>query len=376
MGTSCSQEDERRVFEQHMLSGHELGPEIQMSNSKKTKTRAAVRHGAQGQNLVHCPSCDEVMGAKIAQEGLHIRESMHKVFCGDRCCDHCEKALQTSDAYYRCHACDVHLCMNCTRDILGLPVVEGKEEQPPIALEPGDILMCWPNITDAHHVILVTGILEHRPDLEVWLNVEPGIEVWGCESIESTGFATGETTWWNPARVYFGRNPHEGTVNIIADEVRKDGEEPCFGIVPKPIPFKIMLSPLRPEFGGPGVNQKAFLQATEQAASQSLPWSPITCAKALVKAYGAILQDDHYTDPDSRAKLLERLQLSWEKAPICSSVPVKCWQQYFLLSSTDEDEAVTNILKYMPVICNHVTPSILTIALTGKGWVLRDNLEP
>merc|ERR1711957_371108 len=98
-----------------------------------------------------------------------------------------DKEMGEDAAFYHCVECDWHICSKCSRRHLGLPVVDDAEENP-IEILPGDVLLSYPDIAGTHHVIFVTGPLEHSDvskdeDLSK-VHLEPDQEMWQCRTIE------------------------------------------------------------------------------------------------------------------------------------------------------------------------------------------------
>merc|ERR1719343_1671883 len=89
-----------------------------------------------------------------------------------------------------------------------------------------------------------------------FLEVPPGVEVWSCETVESTALQVGETSWWFRTTSLFARDKHSGRTELVADiPFDRAG---CLEVAEKPVPVKFLLSPLRQEYGGPGINADAF----------------------------------------------------------------------------------------------------------------------
>jgi len=369
-----------------MSSRRELSPSIRLVSSigyadgkvydpaAKRKTRMAVRHGYFGNNAVKCPSCAKPMTGKIAREGLWCTTN-----CCTKSCHECDTELLGEHAMYECHDCTAYQCIQCSRQQLGLPVVDSDEPSPPLELLPGDVLLAWPNVVNAHHAILVTGEMFRDPGMDPILEVPPGVEVWGCATVESTGMETGrdcgDNSWWVKGDILLARDQVAGTCELVGDiRYNPEIEREEINLAEKPIPVKILLHPLRREFGGPGLDLRAFEGAVQLSLEKSQAWNVLTCTNALIQ--GHELQESDFPSAESLATLMDSFEAEWDKPPICSSVPIKVWQRYFLATSQSREEAAQKILAYMPCYCSTTTPAFLTTVLSGRGWVLEDCLEP
>jgi len=205
---------------------------------------------------------------------------------------------------------------------------------------------------------MFTGGLEYEPEVGVQLCCPPGVEVWS----------------------FFARDKYEKTAKLCGSSDESD--EWCLGVIEVPQPVKVLLHPLRPEFGGPGVDDVLLASMIQEAAQKSKKYGYGTFASA---AGGNVkdllhltnyLKESNYPTEANRARLYDEIVASWERSPICASVPIKVWQKYFVKLGPTPDEAVQNILKYMPVLCHQTSPSQLTEILSHHGWVLDDSFEP
>jgi len=341
-----------------------LGQKGKSFNPEK-KTRGIMRHGYFGKHQVKCHE-DHVMPAKVTREILHYLRCSDPASSG---CQQCESDLDASDTFYRCAECDINLCVNCSREQLGL-LVKDDALGTPVEVLAGDILFCDPGILHIHHVILATSSLERDFEMDKYLQVPPGAEVWSCSTVESTAQVTGDTTNFYQAKCYFARDPHERTLHIVGDSPSYDTNS--VQVSETPIPVKVMLSTARREYGGIEVDPRLFQEAADIAAEASQFWSIKTALKAGY-FYQELLEQSKYPTRQDRAKLWIELQKAWDRPPICASVPIKVWQQYFKETSSDSDEAVQKSLTYMPFIADHATPAALVKGLSASGWIMLDS---
>merc|ERR1719329_103454 len=114
------------------------------------------------------------MKGKIAREIFSKMATCN----GTRNCDMCNAEVPSSSSYYHCNECRIDYCPHCCREMLGMPVVDDKLENP-VEILPGDVLMAWPDWAESHHVILVVGELQRENHaFELFLQVPPGMELW------------------------------------------------------------------------------------------------------------------------------------------------------------------------------------------------------
>jgi len=293
-------------------------------------------------------------------------------------CDECLAEIGSSEAYYRCDRCAHNLCVDCSHEQLGMPTP--KERKPPVEILPGDMFFCGPDKFGIHHVILSRGTLSKEDDLAVELDIEPGTELWSCPTIEATQGSHDENTWWYHATTYFTRDL-EGAVHLVAD--RPDEDQDLLFVAEEPVSFKVLLHPLRSEFGNPELDYDIFQSVIEDGASESKRYGKMTAVKAWIAnqkgpglvAKSGVLNPDRYPDLESRQRLLSAVQKSWGEAPICSSVAIKTWQKYFAASSDAPDEVAQNIIDWMPCLCHRTLPSVLVKTLSSCGWILRSTLD-
>lgn len=353
---------------------HHEGDESESSDDE------AVGTGYTYSNVVRCPS-GHPMNAKVMRELLGAIPCKPKNACrgwANTCAD-CQEQISIDASRYRCRGCRITYCASCCREHLGLPTVRGSGEgNSCLDVGTGDILLIGPDFVGIHHVVLVTGDLRREhPDVGWVLDLEPGIEVWSCDTIESVQSACGNDWWWYPARSYFGRDPYKLTVRLVADMPQRSGEIEAI----EPVPLKILLHPMRREFGGPGIDGALWAAAVEDGAEHSKKYSYVT---RFTMAVAYLLQQTHlqnaaldakrFPTQEARSQLLKAITASWERPPICSTVAIQTWQRY-LVDAFDDDNAAQAILEYMPLFCHTTLPATLAKELTKYGWVMKENFE-
>jgi hypothetical protein len=201
------------------------------------------------------------------------------------------------------------------------------------------------------------------------LETPAGAEVFECPTIEVTQGSKGEDTEWYPATTYFQRI--DGKTVVVADLPTGSDE---LQVAEPAVALKVLLHPLR----GERFNHQAFHNAVDWGSETADKYGKRQAVKAwLAQAWnhGApeVIMAEAFSDVQSRADLLQDLHSSWEKRPICSALCIKVWQMYFELKGRGEgqiDEAVQEILRWMPVYSDRTTPSALLQALTVRGWML------
>merc|ERR1719433_360246 len=206
-------------------------------------------------------------------------------------------------------------------------------------------------------------------DIVEFLELPAGAEVFQCLTIESTQSRQGEDTDWYPATTYFQRV--DGETVVVADLATGSDE---LQVADPPVALKVLLHPLRDG----RFNHQAFSKAVDWGSETARKYGKNQAVKAwlaqaLNNGKADVLTAEAFPDEESRADLLEDLHTSWGKRPICSAVCIKVWQMYFELqgrSAGQLDEAVQEILRWMPVYSDKTTPGALLRALTRHGWVL------
>lgn len=255
----------------------------------------------------------------------------------------------------------------------------GRDARPDDSVMAGDILLCGPDRWGIHHVVLCRGPISlAEPEVVEKLEEAPfdkdDLEFVACATIESSRLLRGLEYSWYPAWSYFARKRSSGELMLVGDIA--DGTN-TIAICDTPVPVKLLLHPLRPSFGGPPFDAKAFMAAVSLCSESSRRWSKATALFAIA-ARRSSLDPGDYTDPAARAGLLHDVKRRWSNKPICSSVAIIVWQRYFEIVSGPSpqglDQAAQCILRWMPVLSDRTAPSALLKALSACGWVLRTNI--
>jgi len=347
---------------------------------------AIVEEETIGKMTVQCPECSKAMFAKIPRE-LHSLWQCSQ----DQSCHECEREIDKEDIKYRCHPCKFTYCVGCARQKLGLPSKEYAPGKMIVKIHAGDILLVSGGTNRAgcgglvgvladlsiHHAMLCTGPLVLEPlDEDIRPHLEPGVEVWGCNTIESTSNETGQDRWWHSAMTLFSHNHFNHTTNIIGS-LSDDGREYFAMEEDDHQSFKILLHPLRKANGGPGIDIVAWAKALDEASKQSKKWTPqVTALVSGVLGKVGVYESSKYPTAEKRSQLIKELRKDWEKPHVCSGVPVSVWQRYFEDFYEDKDEAAKMILKYMPLKTSATAPSMLAKELTKKHWAMQDSFAP
>jgi len=322
--------------------------------------------------LVECPSCGHEMFATIPRE-LHLSKLLH--CASGSSCDSCGIDPDDGELTYRCPDCYFQICVRCSREQLGLPAAQYEIGRDIAQVLPGDIMLAYGDERLViHHAMLVQGPLVYEP-LEAVdrcnFDFEPGTELWGCDTIESSGSVRGQDTWWHPCMTLFARNQYQGTAFIVGS-ILQDG---TLQLNTSPTPFKILFHPLRKTLGGPGVDTQIFKKVVNEASEQSQKWTwNAGLARSVLMGKGVMKQNKYNTEA-KREYMLSKLERNWDKPCVCSGLPVQCWQRYFV-AAYGRDDAAQMIIQYMPLKGSKAAPSQLVIELTKRGWALSSNLEP
>jgi len=352
-------------FVQHLgMRGQDEEGEVRMARRKSSASCVPHRSGT-FKHAVHCPE-GHVMRAKVVKEML--------VSCyAERYCERCQDVCDGEVSRYLCKECDIVYCNACARSELGLPELEDRGE--PLDLLTGDILLAGPDSYGIHHVILVkSGWKPVDPEVAEVLHLEPGADVLACDTIESTQGAVGSDTWWYPTTTFFVRHQERGTLTLVAD-LPPDSTELQQAITP--VPTKLLLHPFRSFQGGLALDEEVFLEVIDAAAANSVRYGRRTAVKSVIHSFfhRERIDQEQFQTEGARKQLAELLSTSWTQNPICASVAIACWQQYFFKACASSDEAVQQILQYMPHWCHKTTPAALVKNLTLRGWVMSDTAD-
>jgi len=294
--------------------------------------------------------------------------------CGDR--------VSARDASYCCKVCNFCLCMDCATAQLAGSLESHGVCLTADCLSAGDIFLCGPDVWGIHHVILCRGLMKALADPEVARTIKRDMpevmemDLFVCPTIESSRPLRGEECAWYPAQSFFARSHLTGEVLLLADIA--DGTN-TISVSSRGVPVKMLLHPLRPANGScPPLDPVAFGTAIGLCAEVSRRWGKSTAIRALTSRHGACLKPEDYAGPASRAELMEDLRARRSRKPICSSVAIQVWQQYFELvcgsGPQGVDLAARQILRWMPLYSDATTPSALLKALSKRGWILIDSL--
>jgi len=313
--------------------------------------------------------CDagHIMFARVAREMFNVvRGSWSNT------CDGCGELMDLrTDAFYRCRVCNIAFCMDCVHERLQRKGLSSSADVDPLLeVMAGDIFFFGPDHWGIHHTVLSRGKMSPA-NLEMveLLEAPDGAEVFECPTIESTQGAKGVDTEWYPATTYFLRI--DGETVVVADLATGSDE---LQVAEPPVRLKVLLHPLRDG----RFSHQAFHKAVDLGSETADKYGKRQAVKAfLAQALNSgvpeVIMAKAFPDMESRADLLEELHKCWEKRPICSALCIKVWQMYFEVKGQDAgqlDDAVRDILRWMPVYSDRTTPSALLQALTVRGWRL------
>lgn len=315
---------------------------------------------------MRCPK-GHPMFAKVAREMLNL------VRCSQiTCCDTCHDPIDVQEgAWYRCKDCNLDRCLQCTM-ALGIKSECGYEVQDTLSeVQAGDIFYTGPDAWSIHHTILARSRMkEADPEIAEALEAPPGAELFECHTIESTRALTGEATAWYATLSFFMR---VGEVTKLVADLPPDSE--TIQVFESPVPVKVLMHPLR----GTRLDEHIFNEAIVQGACKAQRYGRRQAVKAFLSlamtpGNRMEIKPKEFGTPKRRARLLRDLHKRWSRRPICAALCVKVWQMYFELLGREagqEDKALTEILRWMPVYCDRITPSALVKVLTERGWELR-----
>jgi len=302
----------------------------------------------------------------------HVVREMFNLCNMPKNCAKCDVFLDSKVSYYVCRQCDIVYCNACARLELKLP--KALEKRSLLDIMPGDMFLAGPDKYGIHHVILARSrwrAIEPEVAEALRQDFDPGTEILACDTIESTQGSVGDTTWWYSATTYFARDPCTGAASLIADLPANSFE---IEQVVTPVPTKVLLHPFRGHGCGPRLDTQAFESVIADAALNSKCYGKLTAVQSAVNGLmrREVISSSEYTTEDARRELLGKLRKSWRARPICASVAVMCWQQYLFCISPTDDEAVQNIVRYMPCWCHRSTPCALVSKLSQLGWIMSD----
>jgi len=317
-----------------------------------------------------------VMEAQVVQEIWHGLELIHSSVQ----CSACSQKITKQEARYTCQPCAIEYCTTCTADMIKLPRL--REASPHSGVDQngfvpghigiGDIFLVGPDRWGIHHVVLVCGSLEYDPAAANILCPNPDEDVFSCLTIESSQEIQGKNIPWYAGRSFYTRHRITGAARHVGD--MEEGTRAISKVL-EPSPVKVLLHPCRPGHGGPAFHAKLFEDGAQALAGVSRDWGLNTAFSAFTSRREC-LDLASYPDAESRKVLLKELRERWSRPPICSSVAIMVWQNYFLASCSDrEDLAVQHILHWIPVFSDQTMPSMLLRVLTRHGWILRGNLD-
>lgn len=377
MGQVCAQEglQVKKVTSLGMTKGHrkkdqqgavldEGGGELK----KQISQRVARNHHTEKERRLTCPS-GHAMAGYVPREVFNM-----KAVCGKACrdqhtCEECDDELGDEGSYYVCRTCSIYYCNSCARERMGLPEQPSNE---PVGVLAGDIFLAGPDPMGIHHVILARSDWRKAdPDVAEILEMDhPGLELLACETIESTQGSIGDSTWWYPTTSFFTRDEVTGQVSLVAD---LPPDSNTVERAMNPVPTKVLLHPFRAEDGSSEIDDDVFEEVIDAAAAASQKYGKRTAVRSALAGLADAGFINEASHPD-KLKLLEDIRKSWDNKPICASVAIRCWQQYFDQASDSPEEAAQEILTYMPHWCHKSTPQLMVKTLTTRGWVLIDHM--
>lgn len=332
-----------------------------------------------------CPDCGDPLELKVSREMMGYWNK-NTWTCQ---CDACGREIGWNEARHRCKECNYDVCSKCGQRLqaenisvagvagqellhsaLGMPQEHGT---PPIQV--GDIVFCGPDDWGIHHIILVTGPLIDVPEYMGQHGVPRGVPVYCFASIESTDSAMGWDSAWVTAHRLCYVDPQSGEIMCQGEIVEGTN---YLGYFDTHQQFKVLQHPFRPNSGRMPFNDDAFQQTVSDQRINSKKWSLRTALQAINRNTATEYDPEEYeNDPEARAELLEDIQRSWRRRPICSSVAISVWQCYLLYSCTSavpgpegEDLAVQEILRWIPLICGRAAPYDVMKTLSRCGWHL------
>lgn len=335
-----------------------------------------------------CPR-GHVMFAKVVREISYKISEMR----WDVECDLCGAIINYADGRYRCKECDYDLCLPCahrlqdptptsklTRHLgssFGLPA-PGLNAGSHVTC--GDLIFCGPDAWGVHHVVVVCGPLKRDPEAAGLLNLPPHFETFAAETVESNRHQEGRETLWYRVTSIYARDVRSGEVYLVGDT------RPGSTVIERcsKVPVKILFHPCREGSEGPTMMPNLWAEALEEMSELSGQWSLMTAMQALVSSASRQgLDPEDYPSPEDREELMEELEESWSSRPICSACAIRLWQRYFQLLAerhsdarhgSVQDQAAQHILRWIPLVSDQTSPSLLLKVLSRCGWTLRGSL--
>jgi hypothetical protein len=104
---------------------------------------------------------------------------------------------------------------------------------------------------------------------------------------------------------------------------------------------------------------------------KGLDWSALAVARAVMKSARHVAKPTH-------EETMEKVQESWKKAPICTSVVIIFWQRYLVKLAAvvlpkkghdQQPEPAELVMRWMPLKADRVLPGDLLNTLKSVGWV-------
>eukprot|EP00746_Dinoflagellata_sp_MGD_P042102 gnl/MRDRNA2_/MRDRNA2_201937_c0_seq1.p1 gnl/MRDRNA2_/MRDRNA2_201937_c0~~gnl/MRDRNA2_/MRDRNA2_201937_c0_seq1.p1 ORF type:complete len:543 (-),score=83.11 gnl/MRDRNA2_/MRDRNA2_201937_c0_seq1:76-1704(-) len=214
----------------------------------------------------------------------------------------------------------------------------------------GDIMRILRKVVD--HVILVVGV----PMLRSRIESSDGtvVDVWFVPTLEAaTNLEHCEVT--EMAMV----------IDVVDDNKIKviDRTDPADTTSWEPT--AVFLSPL----SSTDIDQEEFARCVDEVVCHKQVWSKATAVKAGTRS--ARIDSNEYPDDGSKTSLVRELTQYWESAPICTTMPIRVWQMYFVNANEGNPlEAAENILTIIPAKCDRCLPHELwEILVDTEVWV-------
>jgi len=143
-----------------------------------------------------------------------------------------------------------------------------------------------------------------------------------------------------------------------------------------PVTCQILMSP----FNNANLDIPNFRLAVEEVhrAAQDTKWSFRTAIRGYLRS--AALRVSKYRSVYGKRQLANLMEEKWRKRPVCSTVPPRVWQKYFLKACIKHRDYMQNgsdpelawveaVLAFMPVKDDRVLPKELVRILLGtKRW--------